>query len=141
MDDDRRSVVDRRSSAHSCVDGILVACRRIRRLLVEWLWDHGGTDVARIISTRNRILDAHWGMWNEVLGYDIRMLQENPSGFYIDHEERHDLIDEVEDVGAARRIVRLHRPTRGPLTMDIFMLQKDDRLFSFIKILTENPQK
>ena len=95
--------------------------------------------MARIISTRTQIIDAHWAMWNEVLGYDIRILMHDPDAFYIDTDERMALIDEVEELGAARRIARLHRPTRGPLSMDIFMLQKDDRFFSFIKILSEKP--
>ena len=138
MDDERRSGQDRRTSNGHNVDGVLVACRRISRLLAGWIWDYGGTDVARIISTRTQIMDAHWAMWNEVLGYDIRILMHDPDAFYIEPEERFSLIDEVEQVGAARRIARLHRPTRGPLSMDIFMLQKDDRYFSFIKILPEN---
>ena len=139
MTEERRSGHDRRSGHRISVDGVLVACRKIQRLLKEWIWDHGGTDVARIISTRNRILDAHWELWSEVLGYDIRIVRDEPGRFYVDEAERLALIDEVEEIGAARRIVRLHRPTRGPLAMDIFMLQKDDHFFSFVKILPKNP--
>lgn len=121
-------------------DVVFLACHKIRHLLVGWVWDHGGTDVLRIISTRTKILDAHWGLWHEALGYDPRHI-ETPDQIYIDPEERTALIEEVNNDGAARRLARLHRPTRGPLTMDIFMLQRGDTYFSFIKILPPDPSK
>ncbi|MCW7755464.1 hypothetical protein OOT00_15925 [Desulfobotulus sp. H1] len=130
---ERRSGTGRRRRG-SFVPDVLVACRRIRDALVEWTREHGGTDVARIISDEERILEAHWEMWKHVLGYDIREIHK-AEDLYISPEERQQIRDEVRRDGSARRVARIIRADGTVLRIDIFMIQKKARYHSFIKIL------
>ena len=130
---ERRSGDDRRRR-HSHMPDVLVACRRVRDALKDWIWDHGGSDVARIISNEDRIIQAHWEMWKHILGYDVREIHK-AEDLYISPEERQQIKEEVKKDGVARMVARIVRADGTVLRMDIFMLQKEERYYSFIKIL------